>query len=407
MSSLDPAGPSAQPTLGPLHGLRVLDMSWLLPGPFCTTVLVELGADVIKVERPRGGDYLRDLMPGAYGVVNRGKRSIALDLKSDEDRAVFERLLANADVLVEAFRPGVTRRLGYDWPTLSKRYPRLIYLSLSGYGQDGPLARHPGHDINYLALAGAMSIPGHWNEEPRRSGLPIGDLSAGLYAAINILAALRARDAGGPGAYIDLSIADSVLHWSQVRIADADLSARPPRWHHLQPGNDVFTTADGQRIALGVVEEKFWHRLAEAIGRPGLAAQASVFEHAKDGATRDSAGNALSTFLREGIAAHDLAHWKRILGERDVPFAVVLGPDEAFAAEQFITRGMSSRVDDPTTGRQLNMAALPGRLYRGTSHASSGLAAAAPRLDQHGAALRAELRMQTTATPRTPLADAR
>jgi crotonobetainyl-CoA:carnitine CoA-transferase CaiB-like acyl-CoA transferase len=402
MSALNPVGhavPTAEPMPGPLHSVHVLDLSWLLPGPFCTNVLVELGADVIKVERPSGGDYMRDLFPGAYGVVNRGKRSIALDLKNEQDRTVFEQLLADADVLVEAFRPGVTRRLGYDWATLSKRYPRLIYLSLSGYGQDGPLAQQPVHDINYLALAGAMSIPGHWNEEPRRSGLPIGDLAAGLYAAINILAALRVRDSGRPGAYIDLSIADAVLHWSQVRVGDADLSSRPPRWHHVHPGNDVFVTADGRRIALGVVEEKFWRQIAEAIGRPDLAVRASTFEHAKDAATRDAAGNVLHAILSETIAAHDLAHWQRILSERDVPFAAVLGPDEAFAAEQFTSRGMSSRVDDPTSGRQLLVAALPGRLYRGASQSSQGYGAAAPRLDEHGAALRAELRTRAVTTP--------
>jgi crotonobetainyl-CoA:carnitine CoA-transferase CaiB-like acyl-CoA transferase len=367
---------------GPLHGVRVLDLSWLLPGPFCTNILAELGAEVVKVERPEGGDHLRTLMPGASAIVNRGKRSIVLDLKRAEDRETFDALIAASDVFVEAFRPGVARRLGCDWPTLAARHERLIYLSLSGYGQDGPLAQRPGHDINYLALAGAMGIPGHWGEEPRRSGLPVGDFAAALYAVINILAALRARDASGQGVFIDLSIAESVLHWSQIRIADLHRCGPVARWGHLQPGNDVFATADDARIALGVVEGKFWRAIADAADDPSLARQAEDFEHAC-GEARERIGDALHTALATAISAHDCAHWERALAAADVPFSIIADPAGAMEAPHFIARGMVTGIGEGPDG--VRVAALPGRRYR-------CVAGRAPALDEHGAALRAEAR---------------
>lgn len=366
----------------PLSGVRVLDLSWLLPGPFCTHVLVELGADVIKVERPEGGDYLRDILPSAYALVNRGKRSIALDLKGNEDRALLDELLENSDVLVEGFRPGVAARLGVDYATLSGRHPRLIYASLSGYGQTGPLALMPGHDINYLARAGALAIPAHWDETPRRSGLPVADLSASLYAVINILAALRMRDASGRGAHIDLSITESVLHWSQVRMADHDVAGEG--WHHVRPGNDVFRTSDGALLALGVVEEKFWSHLGAACGWDEAASLAHSFEQAGGATARLEAGNRLRAGLTAVIAAHDLAYWQRVLDEYDVPFSPVNGPDEVFMEPQFTERGTVSYFTDAATGRRIGAAAFPGGLYGGSP-------AHAPALDEHGTQVRTEM----------------
>jgi crotonobetainyl-CoA:carnitine CoA-transferase CaiB-like acyl-CoA transferase len=375
------SSPDQSPAL-PLAGVRVLDLSWLLPGPFCTHVLVDLGADVIKIERPGDGDYLRDILPATYALVNRGKRSIALDLKQAEDRALFDQLLDSADVLVEAFRPGVAARLGVDYATLSARHPRLVYASLSGYGQDGPLAHLPGHDINYLARAGALAIPAHWEEAPRRSGLPVADLAASLYAVINIMAALRVRDASGRGAHVDLAITDAVLHWSQVRFADHAQAGEA--WHHVRPGNDVFRTADGALLALGLVEEKFWGNFGAACGWNEAASLARDFEQAGNAAVRLDAGNRLRAGVTAAIAARDLAHWQRVLAEHDVPFAPVHGPRDVFTEAHFVARGVVSQFKDAVTGRHIGAAAFPGGLYRGVQ-------GAAPTLDQHGAALRAEL----------------
>lgn len=368
----------------PLAGVRVLDLSWLLPGPFCTNVLAELGAEVVKVERPEG-DHLRTLMPGANAIVNRGKRAIALDLKQAADRETFDGLLAGADVFVESFRPGVAARLGCDWPRLSARHPRLIYLSLSGFGQDGPMAQRPGHDINYLALAGAMAIPGHWGEPPRRSGLPVGDLAAALYGALNVIAALRARDGGGGGAYIDLAIAESVLHWSQIRLADLGRDGAARRWGHLQPGNDVFATAEGAHIALGLLEAKFWRAMAEAAGEPALALQAEAFERAGP-AARGPIGDALHAALGAAIGARGLAYWEEALGAADVPFTVIRDPAEVMQTPHFVARHMVLPIGEAAGGRRA--AALPGRLY-------GGLQQPAPGIDEHGAELRAEARAQS------------
>ena len=324
-------------------------------------------------------------------MVNRGKRSIALDLKQAEDRALFDELLDTADVMVEAFRPGVAARLGVDYATLSTRHPRLIYASLSGYGQSGPLAHLPGHDINYLARAGALVIPAHWDEAPRRSGLPVADLSASLYAVINILAALRVRDASGHGAHVDLAITDAVLHWSQVRFADHAQTG--DAWHHVRPGNDVFRTADGALLALGVVEEKFWGHFGAACGWSEAASLARDFEQADSARARLDAGNRLRAGVTAALAAHDLAHWLRVLAEHDVPFAPVNGPDEVFTEPQFTERSTVSHFTDAATGRRIGAAAFPGGLYRGSQ-------VPAPALDEHGAQVRAEMASLKQATQR-------
>ena len=382
---MDNSERAAEPKMSnpaPLAGVRVLDLSWLLPGPFCTHVLVELGAEVIKVERPDGGDYLREILPAAYALVNRGKRSIAIDLKSESGRALLDELLENTDVVVEGFRPGVAARLEIDYATLSARHPKIIYASISGYGQTGPLALLPGHDINYLARGGALSIPAHWQEGPRRSGLPVGDLSASLYAVINILAALLSRDTSGRGAHIDLSITESVLHWSQVRFADHDEHAGED-WHHVRPGNDIFTTSDGQPIAIGLVEEKFWRNFGEASLWPEAPQIAHDFENASSEVTRQQLGNRLRTELTQHISQHDLAHWKRVLQAGDSPFSTVSGSEEVFSDPHFVARGVVSSITTQG-GERIGSAALPGGLYAGSQ-------TPAPVIDEHGPTIRAEL----------------
>ncbi|MES2363268.1 MAG: CaiB/BaiF CoA-transferase family protein [Pseudomonadota bacterium] len=373
---------ASSPQPAPLAGVRVLDLSWLLPGPFCTRILVDLGADVIKVERPEGGDYLREIMPAAHSLVNVGKRSVAIDLKSPEGKAFLDELLEKTDVMVEGFRPGVAARLGIDYASLSKRFPRLIYVSLSGYGQTGPLAHSPGHDINYLAKAGALAIPSHWGEAPRRSGLPVADLSASLYAAINILAALRVRDAGARGAHIDLSITDSVLHWSQIRYADRHKSGQD--WNHVRPGNDVFQTSDGVFIALGLVEVKFWEHLAAACNWKEAGSLARTFEQSPSATARKEAGNQLRAELTKHIASRDFSYWEDTFNKHDVPFSLVSGYEEVFSEPQFTERGVVSHFDDPLTGERIKTAALPGGLYKSPYTPP-------PRLNEHEAEVRNEL----------------
>ena len=264
----------------PLAGLRILDLSWLLPGPFASLLLADLGADVVKVERPQSGDYLRDILPSMFELVNRGKRSIAIDLKDPASLAEFRRLVATADIVMEGFRPGVADRLGVGYDALSAVKPDLVYLSISGYGQTGPYADMPGHDINYLAAAGALSVPAVWGEPPRRSGLPVADLASAMYAALNIVAAIRRRDQTGEGSRIDIAIADSALHWSQVRIAGVDrrLIGRRPAEEHprqaLHPLGDAHVAdAEFAQRMVDVLEEDVGQFLRQRVGFWTLALQ--------------------------------------------------------------------------------------------------------------------------------------
>ena len=238
-----------------LTGLRILDFTALLPGPFGTVILADLGADVIKVEPP-GGEFGRRFPTEMFPVANRNKRSLCLDLKDLASRPLIARLAEWADIAVEGFRPGVADRLGIGAAALRAIKPSLVYASLSGYGQTGPWRDAPGHDFNYLAAAGALSLKGHWADAvPHRSGLPVADLAGGCYIAIAVLAAvLRARETG-EGATLDLSLFEASMSFTSVRTG---LDERAPDRLHLHPTNDVFATADGRRLALGIVEDRFW-----------------------------------------------------------------------------------------------------------------------------------------------------
>ncbi len=357
----------------PLRGVRVLDLGWLLPAPFASAILSDLGADVIKIERPGGGDYLRELSPALFTKINAGKRSVTLDLKQKEDLDKFLALARTADVVMESFRPGVAKRLGIDPDNLRALRPDLVYVSLSGFGQTGPLAQQPGHDINYLALAGALSIPGHWGQPARRNGIPLGDLASSLYAVINVLAALRNRDAGQGGASIDVAIAESVLHWSNTRFGDFQPQVPDDPWAHVHPANDVFTTADGRGIALGLIEVHFWNnfcaaadrpRMRELIHRPGVQGK-----------------RALQQALVEAVGSRTLSDWQERFVRWDVPYSVVHGPAEVLAEPQFLERHMLAVAED-AAGTQVSVVALPGRAFGHIFH-EPGRVARAPTEGEH------------------------
>ncbi len=333
----------------PLAGVRVIDMSWLLPGPFCTGILADLGADVVKVEPP-SGDYYQDVVPGTYAVINAGKIRRRLDLKSGEGRAELSRLIAQADVLIEGFRPGVMARLGFDFPKVRAINPAIIYASISGYGQSGPLSDRPGHDVNYMAQAGALSIPDTIGKPSARGGLPVGDLSAGLYTAVNIIAALRAKAAGQAEAcHIDMSITEAILHMAQVRYADyLSDTAGGRNWHHLLGGNGVFKTSDGVGLALGIVEPKFWNSFWSICGQPpGTETGLSEAERRER--------------IEAEIAARDSAFWEERMTAADLPFTRVLDPAEALSSPLFAERGMIHQVAGPE-GRKIPAVALPGKM---------------------------------------------
>ena len=262
----------------PLQGVRVLDLSRLLPGPYCSQMLADFGADVVKLEDMERGDYLRDFPPCGerwsvlYDSVNRNKRSITIDLKQEAGKAVFRDLVRQYDVLIEGFRPGVMDKLGLGYESLHEINPRLIYCAITGYGQDGPYKFQGGHDINYLSFAGITGLFGEQDGNPAMGDIQIADIGGGaLMAVIGILLALQARSVTGRGQFCDISMLDGVVSWLPFILAKFGAGEKPVRGTGLLGGSyacyQVYPTADGRYLSLGALEEKFWVGFCRLIGR--------------------------------------------------------------------------------------------------------------------------------------------
>ncbi|MBE7449708.1 MAG: CoA transferase [Kofleriaceae bacterium] len=262
-----------------LDGIRVLDLSRLLPGPFLTMILADLGADVVKIEDPRVGDYIRAFPPqkagmsGRYLAVNRGKRSLALDLKDGKARDAFLRLAARADVVVESFRPGVMDKLGVGWSALSAVNPRLVLCSISGYGQTGPYVHRAGHDLNYIGLAGVLAMGAERRgAPPAMPGIQIADFAGGgLWGATGVLAALFGRERTGRGAHLDISMTEGAMALLAAELGNLDAGARPTRGSEALNGAmacyGVYRCADDRFVSVGALEPKFWIAFNQALGR--------------------------------------------------------------------------------------------------------------------------------------------
>ncbi len=317
----------------PLHGVRIVDLGWLLPAPMCTHVLADLGADVIKVERPGDGDYARTLLPGLFRLVNRGKRSAVLDLEAAEGRETLLALAATADVFVEGFRPGVVDRLGVGYAAVRERNPRIVYASISGYGQTGPMATQGGHDINFCAQSGLLAIPSTVGQEgPRRMQLPVSDIAGGMYAAVAILAALRQRDAAGEGSHLDVAMADCALAWSGLRWADAPKAGHG--WTHVFPGNDLFRTADGRWLAAALVEQKFWRGFRAALHAMGTDPDAlGLPERVPPAGSPETQLRSARHALVAAFAEHEAAAWLDAAARFDVPLVPVADSADALRAD--------------------------------------------------------------------------
>jgi crotonobetainyl-CoA:carnitine CoA-transferase CaiB-like acyl-CoA transferase len=370
------------PAALPLAGLRVLDLSRLLPGPYATLVLADLGADVVKVEHPDGGDPLRRLPPlagresGAFHALNRNKRSLGLDLKAPAGRDAFLRLCRGADVVVESFRPGALARLGLGWEVLHAANPRLVLCSISGWGQDGPAAQRAGHDLDYAAVAGLVGLNGAPGA-PQPLPAPVADVAGGAWPAVaGILAALLGRGRDGEGTWVDVSMAEGALSLLALPLAMAWSRGTPPARgaEPLSGGRSsygVHRTRDGRHVALAALEPKFFEAFCRAVGRPELAAR-----QLEDGGAGPRAE------LEAIFAARTFEEWVAFAAAHDCCLAPVWEGDEPRADPQLRARGAFLEVETPWEGRAMPGLALPLRLQ-----GAEPPRRAAPRLGEHGAAV--------------------
>jgi crotonobetainyl-CoA:carnitine CoA-transferase CaiB-like acyl-CoA transferase len=314
----------------PLAGLRLLDLSRQLPGPFCSTLLADLGMDVLTIAAPDD--------PFGIGIpfLARTKRSMTLNLKSDAGRDIFLRLAAEADVVLEGFRPGVTARLGIDYETLRARNSRLIYCAISGFGQDGPYRDRVGHDVNYLGYAGVLNFIGQSGGPPVIPGVQIADIGGGaLMAAMGILAAVIARDGTGRGQLVDVAMLDGALAWNVYHILLAQLGDLPARGHEqltgYHPCYAVYETRDGRHVTIGAYEPHFWANLCRHFGREDF-----VDRQWADGPAREE----MFAFFRAAFRQKTLAEWRQELGDVEICFGPVNTLEETFADPQVRHRQM-------------------------------------------------------------------
>ena len=331
-----------------LEGITVLDFTRLLPGPFCTQLLCNLGAEVIKIEDPKLGDYMRSVPPIVHDVsypflmVNRGKRSLSVDLKTPEGQEIVHKLARGSDVVVEQFRPGVMARLRVAYDDLAMMNPRLVYCSFSGYGQTGPYKDLPGHDLNFQALAGILGVTtGREDKAPAIPGVPIADLASGFNAALAILAALRVRDRTGRGEFIDVSIYDTAVALMVLGLARFLATGEEPvAGETLLTGSfpfySLYETKDGRWLSVATVEPKFWSRMCELIGAPDLAEK-----QFKDGAERFQVAQALADKFR----GRTLAEWEAMLAKENLPITGVKRVSEVVRDPHVKARGLLPVVD--------------------------------------------------------------
>jgi crotonobetainyl-CoA:carnitine CoA-transferase CaiB-like acyl-CoA transferase len=369
----------------PLEGIRVLDLSRLLPGGFCSLMLADFGADVLKVEDTGMGDYIRWSPPQYEGAeqsagsalflgLNRGKTSIRLNLKTEEGRDVLLRLAKDADVLLESFRPGVLDRLGVGYERLRQENPGLVYCAITGYGQDGPYRDRSGHDMNYLGLIGLLGLTGEHDGPPVQSAGQIADLGGGgLMAAFGILAALRERDRSGEGQFVDISMADGALSWLTMVAAQylAD-GVVPQRGKGTLNGGLVcyrpYRCKDGY-VTLGALEPKFWQAWCRGVGREDLIERQF-----------DAPGTEAHAQVEAIFAERTRDEWQAFASEVDCCLEPVLDLDEVLDSELVRARDMVATLDQPGVAEPVRLLGVPVKLSRtpGDANRSPG-----PALGEH------------------------
>ena len=342
----------------PLAGLRVLDMSQVMAGPFCCMLLGDMGADVIKIEPPGVGDQTRKSMgfrmkgedsPG-FLALNRNKRSMTLNLKSEGGRKVLHRLVETADILVENSRPGVSRKLGADYETLSKINPRLIYASISGFGQTGPWSQRPGFDLIAQAMAGVISATGLQGAEPVKSGIPLGDLGAGMFAAYGILSAVIGRQASGRGQYVDTSLLEAALALSVWESTEYWATGKSPgplgTANRMSAPYQAFAGSDGYFV-VGAANQKLWLIFCDVIGRPDLRDDPRYASNVDRVQKRDELAERLKPVFRD----KPIDHWVDAFLRAGVPAAPIYDYSRALDNEHVRARNSVIEIEHPVEGR--------------------------------------------------------
>jgi len=365
--------------MGALTGIRVLDLTRLLPGPYCSMMLADFGAEVIKIEEPLQGDYARSFTPMQNGFgywhlqLNRNKKSLAVNLKTEEGREIFFKLLAKSDVVMESYRPGVLARLGIDYAEARKVNPKIVYCSLNGYGSKGPRVNEADHDINYVSLAGIVSMSGDKDGKPAIPGVLMADMNAASLAAFSILAALRHAQVTGEGQEIEIALYNTALTLmpgaASLYFGEGFVAERGNNWLTGANANyNIYETKDGRYMAVGALEKKFWSNLCAALGRSELT----------DLTDDDGSQEMLRKELALEFSKKTLKEWTDLLAGKDTCTTPVLDFAEAMAAEQTLANEMVLEAEDEEVGKYrqigfpMKLSVTPAELFR-----------RAPRLGEH------------------------
>lgn len=365
----------------PLTSIRVLDLSRLLPGPYCSMLLADFGAEVIKIEEPGIGDYARENLPkldkdsAFFHSLNRNKKSVCLNLKSAEGKESFLRLVKEADVVIESFRPGVMKRLGLDYETLREVNPGIIYCAITGYGQDGPYANFPGHDVNYTSYAGLLNLMGERNGKPQIPAAQIADIGGGaLPAAVGILLALFGREKTGKGQIVDISMLDGVISWLPTLLPGfLATNEHPKRGELVLSGKlacyEVYQTKDEKWLSVGALELKFWNEFCKAIGREDFISKLDAPMEVQD---------QMKIEIQNIISRKSLDEWMGIFSEVDSCVAPVLSFDEMIENPQVKAREMIKNVNHSELG-SIKQVGIPIKL----SETPGEIRDLAPKLGEH------------------------
>ncbi|MGE7907419.1 CaiB/BaiF CoA transferase family protein [Peribacillus sp. NPDC094092] len=340
----------------PLAKVKVLDFTRVLAGPYCTMMLADMGAEVIKIEKPDTGDDTRGFGPfqnnesGYFMYLNRGKKSIALDLKQQESINIVKELVKEADVVIENFRPGVMKKLGLDYDCLQKINPRIIYASISGFGQYGPYSQRPAYDLVAQAMGGLASITGHPNQQPTRAGASLGDMSAALYAAYGIMVALFHLERTGEGQYIDVAMVDSIFALLESNVmrytSEGTVPQRIGSKHPISAPFDIYVASDGY-IVIAVANDSLFLRLCAVMDRPELGKDPRFITDIQ----RNNNEAELKKIIEFWLQEYTVQEAVELINHGGVPSSPILNIDEICESEHTETREMLIELEHPIAGK--------------------------------------------------------